>query len=124
MARTLAYTVLLTADDGSLHRFDAGTVPPNWAAEEITNPRAWGDDPDADSDVPDPDHPLALGGPGLSKVAEIAEWIGVDVDRAAVALAWETREDGGENRKGIVDKALALISGTGNSTSDDPDADN
>ena len=71
MARTLAHTVTLNADDGTLHRFLAGTVPPDWAADKIPNPRAWGDDVDADTaDVPDPDHPLHLGGPGLTKVAD------------------------------------------------------
>ncbi|CAM3742750.1 hypothetical protein ACXYTP_00085 [Tsukamurella ocularis] len=41
----LAFTVFLVDDEGQMHEFPAGTVPPDWAVDRITNPYAWADDP-------------------------------------------------------------------------------
>jgi hypothetical protein len=44
MARTLATTVYVTnPETGTSEGFAAGTTPPDWAAELITNPSAWDD---------------------------------------------------------------------------------
>lgn len=38
----LSQTVILRDDQGVVHTFVPGTVPPDWARERITNPKAWG----------------------------------------------------------------------------------
>jgi hypothetical protein len=46
--RKLAFTVHVPDEGGDQHIFRAGSVPPAWAQDAITNPHAWADD---DEDV-------------------------------------------------------------------------
>lgn len=43
--KKLAVTVFLADDEEQMHELPAGTVPPDWAVDRITNPYAWVDDP-------------------------------------------------------------------------------
>jgi hypothetical protein len=62
--RKLVLTVHVPDEGGDHHVFRAGTVPPAWAQEAITNPHAWADDVD-ENVVEDGDHdtdPASAGG--------------------------------------------------------------
>jgi hypothetical protein len=68
--RKLALTVHVPDEGGDHHVFRAGTVPPAWAQEVITNPHAWetAEHDDGDSggaEVKDTD-PGGAGDPGAS----------------------------------------------------------
>lgn len=52
--KKLAATVFLADDEEQMHELPAGTVPPDWAVDRITNPSAWADDPV--DDVQDAQH--------------------------------------------------------------------
>ena len=51
MAKQLARTVhgLRDPESGKVVSFEAGSTPPKWAADLISNPAAWGDDAPAEA---------------------------------------------------------------------------
>lgn len=69
----LATYVHLVDDDGNPHRFVPGDTPPSWAAQRITNPKAWAQSSKpssgATSDVVE-EPPKS--GPGSNKAAWVA----------------------------------------------------
>lgn len=50
--RALATTVHLQDADGKRHVFEPGQIPPPWAQERITNPKAWGEQVPAAAETP------------------------------------------------------------------------
>jgi hypothetical protein len=48
--RKLAVNTTAMNEDGQMVQFEAGTVVSTEVAKGITNPKAWGDEPDADED--------------------------------------------------------------------------
>ncbi len=82
MARGLVRRVHVTDEQGRAHVFGPGSAVPDWAAEKITNPKAWGRTPDNVATGPDsgnvetstepdvPVEPPPVHGPGASR----AKW--------------------------------------------------
>jgi hypothetical protein len=66
MTRRLGKTVHVERPgSGERHVFRAGAVPPEWAQEAITNPKAW-----ADTDDDDADHAEVDADPGGAEVKD------------------------------------------------------
>ncbi len=77
MAKQLARHVhgLRDPETGRPRSFGPGDTPPGWAAEQITNPAAWGDDPvdQPDDAAPESDTP--------NKSATKPEWVAYAVEQ-------------------------------------------
>lgn len=140
MSRRLAFTVFVTDPDSKRTvGLVAGTIPPDWAAPLIRNPRAWA--PEVESPVAEPEpEPVSvidadlvatrpeadvdqdtydadasmLGQKPLDTVAEIKAWVGDDPARASDALGYETdvddpRPGSGQNRVTLIAALAAVI---------------
>ncbi|MGW4127960.1 hypothetical protein [Amycolatopsis japonica] len=70
MARGLVRRVHVTDEQGRTHVFGPGSAVPEWAAEKITNPKAWNSEPVPMDDPGVPAEPPPVHGPGASR----AKW--------------------------------------------------
>lgn len=81
---SLVYTVYLADDEGVVRCFGPGDDVPAWARKAITNPLAWGEEPEAEKPrVPaddGSDGPPPQGGPGSGRPAWAAYAAKHDVD--------------------------------------------
>jgi len=109
MARLAATVVLVKEFTGEPVVFNPGDEPPKWAADQITNPKAWAPEeestPDGDGDGSGtsgdegPEEPPRVGkGSGVKAWQEYAEAIGVEVpdgaSRDEIIAAVDASKDG------------------------------
>lgn len=88
MGRRLRTNVHVHDDNGTSHVFTPRDDVPQWAAERITNPKAWADDEATNDDGPgDGEPPRSGAGSGKAAWAEHAASLGLEVPEGA------TRED-------------------------------
>lgn len=84
MGKQLAATVhVMNPDTGLNEIFLAGSTPPKWAADLITNPGAWQTEEQQGAVSEDGPPPRSGSGSGRARWVEFAESQGVEVDDEA-----------------------------------------
>ncbi|WP_051741177.1 hypothetical protein [Kitasatospora sp. MBT66] len=101
--RRLASRVHVTDDQHGTHTFEAGAEVPAWAAERITNPKAWESDEDSEPGTPPPvpaaePEPVPVSEPVAEPLPDAEPE--PEPDEAAEAPALATRRAGGRRKAG------------------------